>query len=82
MKLYMYGITDKMYRWIKDFIGNITQEVVVNGCKLQHGIFKSGVPQGTVLGSLLFFIYINDIKSQITSSIHLFADDCAIYRPI
>ena len=43
---------------------------------------KSGVRQGTVLGLLLFLIYINDIESQITSSISLFADDSALYRPI
>ena len=43
---------------------------------------KSGVPQGTVLGPLLILIYINDIESQITSSIHHFADDSALYRPI
>ena len=43
---------------------------------------KSGVPQGTVLGPLPFLIYINDIELQITSSIRLFADDSALYRPI
>ena len=43
---------------------------------------KSDVPQDTVLGPLHFLIYINDIESQITSSIRLFADDSALYRPI
>ena len=43
---------------------------------------KSDVSQGTVLGPLFFPIYINDIESQITSFIHLFADDSALYRPI
>ena len=71
-----------MYRWIEDFLGNITQEVVVNGCKSERGKVKSGVPLGTLLGALLFLIYINDTESQVTSSIHLFADDSALYRPI
>ena len=82
MKLYMYGITGKTHRWIEDFIGNRTQEVVVNGLRSERGMIKSGVPQGTVLGTLLFLIYINDIESQITSSIRHFADDSALYRPI
>ena len=82
MKLNMYGITGKTHRWIEDFLGNRTQEVAVNGSKSECGMAKSGVPQGTVLGLLLFLIYIHDIKYHFTSSIHLFADDSAIYRPI
>ena len=78
----MYGITGKTHRWIEDFLGNRTEEVVVNGPKSECGMVQSGVPQGTVLGPLLFLIYINDIESQITSTIHLFADDSALYRPI
>ena len=82
IKLYMYGIAGKTHRWIKDFLGNRTQEVVVNGSKSERGMVKSSVPLGTALGPLLFLIYINDIESQITSSICLFVDDSALYRPI
>ena len=42
----------------------------------------SGVPQGTVLGPLMFLLYINDISNNLTSHIRLFADDCIIYRTI
>ena len=82
MKHYMYGIAGKTHGWIKDFLGNRTQEVVVNGSRSQRGMVKSGVPQGTVLHPLIFLIYIDDIESQITSSISLFANDSALYRPI
>ena len=82
MKLYMYVVTCKMHRWIKYFLGSRTQEVVVNGSKSECRMDKSGVPQGTVLGPLLFLIYIKYIESQISSSIRLFADDSALYRPI
>ena len=80
MKLSMYGITGKTHRWIKDLLGNTTQEVVINGSKPERRMTKSGVPQGTALGPL--FIYINGIDSQITSCFRLFTDDSAFYRTI
>ena len=43
---------------------------------------KSGIPQGTVLGPLIFLVYINDINGNITSSLQLFADDCVIYKTV
>ena len=58
------------------------QRVVVNGVKSDWAPVLSGVPQGTVLGPLLFSLYINDISSDIESEMRLFADDCVCYREI
>ena len=58
------------------------QRVVVNGVKSDWAPVLSGIPQGTVLGPLLFSLYINDISSDIESEIRLFADGCVCYREI
>ena len=58
------------------------QRVFVNGVKSDWAPVLSGVPRGTVLGPLLFSLYINDISSDIESEIRLFADDCVCYREI
>ena len=58
------------------------QRVVVNGVKSDWASVVSGVPQGSVLGPLLFSLHINDIMSDIVSEIRLFADDCVCYREI
>ena len=55
---------------------------MVNGVKSDWAPGLSGVPQGTVLGPLLFSLYINDIKEDIESELRLFADDCVCYREI
>ena len=67
---------------IDSFLCNRQQRVVVNGAKSQWAPVLSGVPQGTVLGPLLFSLYINDIMVGIESEIRLFADDCVYYRQI
>ena len=53
---------------------------MVNGVKSDWAPVLSGVPQGTVLGPLLFLLYINDITEDIDSELRLFADDCVCYR--
>ena len=55
---------------------------MVNGSQSSWLPVTSGVPQGTVLGPLLFLLYINDITCGIQSTIHLFADNCILYRTI
>jgi hypothetical protein len=55
---------------------------VVDGDKSGNGDVLSGVPQGTVLGPVLFLVYINDIADDLDSSIRLFADDCLLYREV
>ena len=78
------GIGPLMTKWIHSFLNNRTQTVLVEGSKSDPSPVLSGVPQGTVLGPLLFLIYINDISSDLTpgTSIRLFADDSLLYRQI
>ena len=68
-------------KWIAAFLYFRQQRVVVNGVKSDWAPVVSGVPQGIVLGPLLFSLHINDIMSDIEYEIRLFfADDCVCYR--
>lgn len=81
-KLENFGVTGKFHKWISNFLTKRKQRVVVDGEHSQWVQVKSGVPQGTVLGPLLFLAYINDLPNNIQSEVRLFADDCVMYRPI
>ena len=82
IKLDHYGVRGQMNRWVKSFLENRTQRVLVRGKQSSQAPVKSGVPQGTVLGPLLFLIYINDMPERVSSNIRLFADDSYLYREI
>ena len=79
-KLHHYGIRGNIYDWLKVWLTQRMQRVVISGYESNFVTVKSGIPQGTVLGSLMFLIYINDIKSGISSNLRLFADDCILYQ--
>ena len=79
LKLSHYSIKGKCLGWIKAFLSSRTQEVILNGKSSEKSNVTSGVPQGTVLGPLLFLVYINDMPSVILSFLRLFADDAYLY---
>ena len=81
-KLHHYGIRGRTLSWIESFLANRTQRVAVEGVMSDSAPVTSGVPQGTVLGPLLFLVYINDLPAQVKSEARLFADDCLLYRKI
>ena len=81
-KLHHLGIRNCMLSWIRTFLTKRHQCVVVDGESSQSSPVISGVPQGTVLGPLLFLVYVNDLPNQVSSHMRLFADDCIIYRRI
>ena len=71
----MVGITGALSEWVRNWIWDRTQSVVVGGTLSEQGIVGCGVPQGSMLGLLLFLIYINDLDIDIESTLVKFADD-------
>ena len=81
-KLSHYGVKGNMLDWVRAFLSDRKQQVVVGGSQSKWSDVRAGVPQGSVLGPLLFLVYINDITKNITGTIRLFADDSILYQEI
>ena len=79
-KIHAYGIQGPLLSWLRSFLTNRYQRIVLRRHYSSWTSVLSGVPQGTVLGPILFLIYINDISRNIMSSTKLFADDMKLYR--
>ena len=76
------GVKGKTLNWIKAFLSGRQQRVVVNGTFSTWQKVTSGIPQGSVLGPVLFTIYINSMPEAVESELYLFADDAKLYREI
>ena len=81
-KLWAYGIRGKIYSWVKYFLKGRTQSVLVDGYRSTKAKVTSGIPQGSVLGPILFLIVINDLPLVIQALKKLFADDAKIYQTV
>ena len=82
LKVSCIGIRGKLLEWIKNFLVNRKQRVIFNGSQSGWKPVLSGVPQGSILGPLLFLVYINDIHQNLSSPVSLFSDDCTLYHEI
>jgi len=78
-KLRRSGITGNLLNWLGEYLRDRKQRVVLSNVQSDTVPILAGVPQGSILGPLLFLVYINDIVLDIDSSIRLFADDTALY---
>jgi hypothetical protein len=82
LKLDHYRIRGNTLQWIRHFLTERTQQVLLEGTHSSTCAVDSGVPQGTVLGPFLFLSFINDIPDSVTSNAQLFADDCLLYHVV
>ena len=75
----MHGVQGKTLGWIESFLVGRNQTVVLDGESSDELPVLSGVPQGSVLGPILFLLYINDLPENVQSQVCLFADDTTVY---
>jgi hypothetical protein len=81
-KINKIGIQGNILKMMSSYLANRQQFVVLHGCKSNLAKLAAGVPQGSVLGPLLFLVYINDITEALANESYLFADDTSVFCPV
>ena len=81
-KLSVYGIQGKLLNWIKSFLTNRRQRVLLNGSPSDWEVVVSGVPQGTIMGPIFFLLFVNDVPNTLNCNVMVFADDAKLYSTI
>ena len=78
-KLKQSGVSGSLLKLLQNYLNSRKQRVVLNGSPADFPTIESSVPQGSVLGPLLFLIYVNDLEKNIKSDINFFADDTMLF---
>ena len=81
-KLKCFGISRNLFNILKSFLSNRLQRVTLNGQNSELRVIRAGVPQGSILGPLLFLIYVNDLPQNLRSTVKLFADDVSLFSVV
>ena len=81
-KLKCNGISGNIFNFFENYLTNRYHRVILNGKESNWKCLKAGVPQGSVLGPLLFLLYINDLTDNISSDMRLFADDSSLFTGV
>ena len=81
-KLHNIGIRGAVHAWISSFLSNRRQRVILRNGTSKWARVTSGVPQGSILGPVLFLLYVNDLPDTVTATAKMFADDTKVYRRI
>ena len=78
-KLHAASVTGKVHAWFANYLSDRKQRVVLPGAVSYWTYILAGVPQGSIIGPLLFLLYSNDIVNDIGSNVRLFADDTSLF---
>lgn len=79
-KMEIYGLGPQLLKWTKSFISGRSQRVIINGHASSELPVISGIPQGTVLGPILFVLYMNDLPQDLLCETYMFADDTKLFK--
>ena len=81
-KLRSYGVTGKLLDLMRAFLTGRKQQVILDGCHVDWVDVVSGIPQGSVLGPLLFLVYVNDLPDAVQCNVKLFSDNTKLYSRV